>query len=136
MAKLDIDRFIELNAERRDQWHAEGLEPWSGSDYSGAMMGEVGEVAEEVTGLFLLAKLTEHSGHAADTTKKLRRDEGGFRGNNDQRDELRGKLGHELADTFAYLCLLAEHYDVDFAGAVISKFNEVSEKHGFPQRLP
>lgn len=133
---LSINEFIKTSEQRRAEWHGDDTEPWSGADYAGAMMGEVGEVAEEVVALFLLAKLTEVSGHGADTTKKLRRQETGVKGNKDaQYDKLRKKLGDELADTFAYMCLLADHYDIDIAQAIIDKFNEVSVKHGFPQRL-
>lgn len=133
---LTIDHFIEVNKERRAQWHTDDHEPWNGADWAGAMMGEAGEVAEEVLALVGLAFLTQAGGHAADTVKKLRRDETGLKGNRGvEFDELKKKLGFELADTFAYLCLLADHYEIDISQAIIDKFNEVSVKHDFPQRL-
>lgn len=45
-------------------------------------------------------------------------------------------LGEELADVFLYLDLLAGYYGVDLPAAIVKKFNKVSEKQGFPERLP
>lgn len=132
---LTFKAFSEAQLSRAARWHEDDLEPWSGADWSGAMMGEVGEVAEEVVALFLLAKLTEASGHGADTVKKLRRSETGALNIDPEFDVLREKLANELADVFAYLCNLAHHYEIDLAEAVRAKFNEVSEKYDFPERL-
>lgn len=40
-----------------------------------------------------------------------------------------------MADVVCYLDLLATFYGVDLAEAVIRKFNRVSERQGFPDRL-
>lgn len=135
MSDLSLDTFNKAQIARAARWHKDELEPWSGADWSGALMGEVGEVAEEVIGLFLLAQLTKVSGHGADTVKKLRRLETGAEHVGDEFDVLRQKLGAELADVFAYLANLADHYEIDLAEAVKSKFNEVSVKYGFPERI-
>jgi len=132
---LTFATFSKTQVSRAARWHKDDLEPWSGADWSGALMGEVGEVAEEVIGLFLLAQLTKVSGHASDTVKKLRRLETGAEHIGPERDELTKKLGDELGDVVAYLCNLADHYEIDLAEAVKSKFNEVSDKYGFPERL-
>lgn len=44
-----------------------------------------------------------------------------------------GELGAELADTQAYLSLVAEAAGVDLAGATVAKFNVVSERQGWPE---
>lgn len=51
-------------------------------------------------------------------------------------DQLRRHLGHEIADTILYALLLADHYDIDVPSALVEKFNLVSERQGFPERLP
>lgn len=50
--------------------------------------------------------------------------------------QLRIQLGHEIADTILYALLLADHYGIDVAEAVVEKFNLVSVRQGFPERLP
>lgn len=135
MSDLSFNEFQNAQVSRAARWHQDDLEPWSGADWSGAMMGEIGEVAEEMISLFLLARLTEAAGHGADTVKKLRRLETGAEHIGAERDELRKKLGNELADAFAYMSNIANHYDIDLAEAVRGKFNEVSDKYGFPEKI-
>lgn len=49
--------------------------------------------------------------------------------------ELREKATKELADVVIYADLIAARLGVDLGTAVRDKFNEVSEKHGFKQRI-
>lgn len=107
----------EQNSSRAKRWHqADVAGSWSGADWSNAMCGEAGETANVV--------------------KKLRRIECSMPGNRDaSRPELLSKLADEIADTFLYLDLLAEHYGIDIDTAVVKKFNEVSEREHFPERL-
>lgn len=51
-------------------------------------------------------------------------------------DALTRQLGHEIADTILYALLLADHYGIDVPAALVEKFNIVSERQGFPERLP
>jgi len=44
-------------------------------------------------------------------------------------------LADELADVLTYLDLLAAMLNVDLGAAAVSKFNEVSERVGFPDRI-
>ena len=119
VAALTFDRVIAVNVARAKRWHA-GFprdHGWTGADWSNAMCGEAGEVANVV--------------------KKLRRHECGLRGALDPPSaELLTLLGDELADTILYLILLAAKYGVDLPAAVVRKFNVVSERQGFPERLP
>ena len=87
-----------------------GLHGWSLSDWGVALAGETGE--------------------ACDVIKKLNRARDGLSGNKLTTDELQLELAEELADTLAYLDLLAAAAGINLAGAYRQKFNEVSERHG------
>jgi len=104
------------NVPRMERWHA-GADEWSGADWSNAMCGEAGE--------------------AANVVKKLRRRETniGELANTPPEDELRAALADELADVIAYADLLAYHYGINLGDAVAEKFNRVSERNGFPERI-
>jgi NTP pyrophosphatase (non-canonical NTP hydrolase) len=111
--------FAELQAIsviRCLRWHGPDTEQWSGADWSNAMCGEAGE--------------------AANVVKKLRRLETGT-GAQDQptAERLHAMLGEELADVACYLVLVAAYYGIDLGAAVIDKFNAVSEREGFPERI-
>jgi NTP pyrophosphatase (non-canonical NTP hydrolase) len=111
-----LQQLRDLGNSRRDRWHTPDTEPWSGADWSNAMCGEAGE--------------------AANVVKKIRRIETGT-GSHDGPglNDLRAMLADELADTIAYADLLAQHYDLDLRVAIASKFNEVSQREGFPERM-
>lgn len=115
----DPDTLGELRtkgAARCDRWHTPGTEPWTGADWSNAMCGEAGE--------------------AANIVKKLRRIETGTAPQDDNiRTALIIWLGWELADTIAYADLLAQHYGIDLRAAIAEKFNIVSDREGFPERM-
>lgn len=112
--ELTFRELTEKSMSRRDRWHHVDTIPWTGADWSNAMCGEAGE--------------------AANVVKKLRRHETGMP------DVLtvpvlREKLADELGDVVAYLVLLANHYEIDLGVAVARKFNEVSVREGFPEKL-
>jgi len=108
-----------INATRCDRWHKgfpNEVGGWVGSDWSNAMQGEAGE--------------------AGNVVKKLRRMDFELPGNRDlERGYLLNKLGEEIADTFIYLDLLATFYGINLAAEVVRKFNRVSVREGFPERL-
>lgn len=115
---LTFAEVREANLARAKRWHPgfPNDESWNGADWSNAMCGEAGETANVV--------------------KKLRRHESGLTGSLDpSKAELLAMLADEIGDVFAYLDLLASYYGVDLAAAVVSKFNRVSERQGFPERL-
>ncbi|NIR37277.1 MAG: hypothetical protein GWN07_15240 [Actinobacteria bacterium] len=115
-------RFTEVtaaNRNRTERWHPGFPDDneWTVADWSNALCGEAGELANVV--------------------KKLRRYECGLRGPLDpSEDELRAMAGAEIADVYLYLDLLAVKLGVDLPAAVVAKFNRVSERQGFPERLP
>lgn len=114
---LTFRRVIEVNARRCVRWHDPTTDAWTGADWSNAMCGEAGE--------------------AANVVKKLRRHETRTSPQGDPDEAtLRAALGHEIADTILYALLLADHYDIDVPAAIVEKFNIVSERQDFPERLP
>ncbi len=116
MNDLTFSQVAEANRVRCRKWHDPDTEPWTGADWSNAMCGEAGE--------------------AANVVKKLRRCETRTSSPMDPpEDELRRMLGHEIADVLLYAFLLADHYGIEVAPQVVEKFNLVSERQGFPDRL-
>lgn len=114
---LTFVEFRRTNVARCRRWHP-GFpdDAWTGADWSNAMCGEAGE--------------------AANVVKKLRRAELGHPGAVDpDRGRLLDQLADEIGDVFAYLDLLAAHYGIDLAAAAARKFNRISEREGFPERM-
>lgn len=110
---LTFGYIREANRTRCEKWHPEGINSWSSSDWITAITGELGELASLI---------------------KMR---------NRERDNLSGnkfsptdkQIADETADVFMYLDLLAASLDIDLAEAIVSKFNEVSERVGFSDRI-
>lgn len=114
-----FDEVSEINRDRSAQWH-EGGEPWTLADWSNAMCGEAGELANVI--------------------KKIRRIETATHGRYNEQDRaaLVAKAKLEVADVYMYLDLLLEQLDSD-AGmyeVVATKFNITSDEYGFPHHLP
>jgi len=117
VSELRFGLLREMNFTRRNRWHNPDTEPWSGADWSNAMCGVAGE--------------------AANVVKKLRRHETKTSPQGDPSErELRLALADELADVVTYCDLLAAFYGIDLGDAVATKFNRVSIRQGFPERLP
>lgn len=116
---LTFELIHDTNRARCERWHP-GFpddEVWSVADWSNALAGEVGELANVV--------------------KKLRRHECGQQGALDPPvDDLRAQAADEAADVFLYLDLLCTRLGLDLPAAIASKFNRVSERQAFPERLP
>lgn len=132
MSGLQFSSLSLVNRIRARRWHKKfgpGQGDWSGADWSNAMVGEVGEAAEA------FINLVKGSGRAANVVKKLRRAETGHPGILDADLELTRLLGEELADVIIYADLLATYYGLDLGAEVVSKFNAVSEREGFSERL-
>jgi NTP pyrophosphatase (non-canonical NTP hydrolase) len=117
MSALSFDDLRAANVSRRGRWHGPETVPWTGADWGNAMGGEAGE--------------------AQNVVKKLRRIETGMPNDHDGAEpKLLEDLGDELADTIIYADLLAQHYGIDLADAIARKFNAVSLREGYPERLP
>ncbi len=111
---LTFDAFRAANVARCLKWHPAGIASWSPSDWITAVMGELGELASLL--------------------KMRNRERDGLPGN--KFSPTQKQVADELADVFTYLDLLAEVLGVNMATAVVEKFNEVSARVGFPDRLP
>lgn len=110
---LTFDVFRRANVARCIKWHPEGIASWSSSDWLTAVTGELGELASLL--------------------KMRNRERDGLPGNKfSPTDKM---VADELADVLTYLDLLAEVMGVDLGRAAVEKFNEVSERVGFPDRI-
>jgi NTP pyrophosphatase (non-canonical NTP hydrolase) len=113
VADLTFSEFRRANVERCIKWHPAGIASWSPSDWLTAVTGELGELASLL--------------------KMRNRERDGLAGNKfSPTDKM---LADEIADVLTYLDLLAEVLGVDLGRAAVSKFNDVSERVGFPDRL-
>lgn len=118
IAPLSFDEVTATNHARCERWHPgyPGDDEWTIADWSNAMCGEAGELANVV--------------------KKLRRHECGLANAGDPTPgELLTKAASEVADVFLYLNLLATKLGIDMPAAIAAKFNEVSDRQGFPEQL-
>ena len=112
---MGLRYLTQISVSRAMRWHPGGLEEWSLSDWGVALAGEMGELC--------------------DVIKKLNRDLDGAIGNKKTREQLLRDLADEAHDVLAYLVLLCARAEIDLVGASVCKFNQVSERNGFPERL-
>lgn len=122
-----LSRLRQASATRKERWHGPDTDPWSLADWSNAMQGEAGE--------------------AGNVVKKIRRAETGTGPQTwDDVAALIGDLEDEIADTAIYLDLLDHEANrlrrivglpetTDLSQAIANKFNRVSEREGFPERV-
>lgn len=111
--ELTFNAFRQANVARCIKWHPDGIESWSPSEWLTAVTGELGELASLL--------------------KMRNRERDGLMGNKfSPTDKM---VADELADVMTYLDLLAAVLGVNLGTAVVSKFNEVSERVGFPDRI-
>ena len=107
--------FSQINRQRAEIWHPQGLESWSLSDWFTALAGEVGELGNVI--------------------KKLNRERDGISQKQVDSAALRQMAADELADVYTYLDLMAQRLGVPLLPAVVAKFNRISEREGMPQRI-
>ncbi len=110
---LTFAAFREANARRCLRWHPEGIESWSASDWMTAIVGELGELA----GLI----------------KMRNRERDGLPGNKFSPTDK--QIADEAADVLTYLDLFCAMHGIDLGRAAAEKFNEVSQRVGFPDRI-
>jgi len=119
MNDISFIHISAINRARSAMWHEEG-EPWSLADWSNAMCGEAGELANVI--------------------KKIRRIETSTHGRYTEQDRaaLVEKAKLEVADVYLYLDLLLEQLDdhASMPNVVAAKFNITSDEYGFPHKLP
>lgn len=110
-----ISRIAAVSLLRCNRWHPNGINSWSMSDWAVAFAGEVGELCNVV--------------------KKINRVRDGMPGNKESSNELRSMLVAEVADCYLYLDLFAQAADINLYEAIRDKFNAVSARLNFPERL-
>lgn len=113
MSKLTFEEFRAANRVRCLKWHPQGIESWSDSDWITAIVGELGELASLI--------------------KMRNRERDGMQGN--KFSPSKEDIEKEAADVFTYLDLFCERNGIDLGEAAARKFNEVSERVGFPDRI-
>jgi NTP pyrophosphatase (non-canonical NTP hydrolase) len=114
MSDLTFAAFRAANLARCLKWHPQGIGSWSPPDWLTAVTGELGELASLL--------------------KMRNRERDGLPGNKFSPTDK--QIADELADVLTYLDLLAAALDVDLGRATVEKFNEVSARVGFPDRIP
>jgi NTP pyrophosphatase (non-canonical NTP hydrolase) len=110
-----IPHISVVSFARALRWHPKGLDSWSLSDWAVALAGEAGELCNVV--------------------KKLNRVRDSLVGNKETPEELQAALGEEIADVYIYLDLFARRAGLNLEDVIRKKFNAVSERNGFPERL-
>lgn len=120
MESLDLKTLRHANVRRSLEWTGNAN----------------GNVLEKVTGdiLFRSNELGGEAGEAMNFVKKIVRQLNGMKGGMSLNEGKQG-LAKELADVVICADRLAEVFSIDLGAAVIAKFNETSEKHGFNTRL-
>lgn len=113
MNLLTFAQFRAANLNRCQKWHPGGINSWSSSDWLVALTGELGELASLV--------------------KMRNRERDGLPGNKFSPTDR--QIADELADVQTYLDLLAASFGIDLGLATARKFNEISERVGFPDRI-
>jgi len=116
---IDFDRLREVISTRAVRWNPQGIEEWSVNDWLAAMGGEAGE--------------------ALNAGKKHRRILSGIQQSGNVPaglSDAEEKIMEELADVVIYADLVAQRLGRKLEDAIIRKFNSISEREGFPERLP
>lgn len=114
-SQLSFAELRKANVARCLKWHPDGIESWSLADWFAGASGEMGELGGDI--------------------KCLNRCRDGLPGNKKTEAEIRANIPKEIADVIFYLDLLAAREGIDLSAAIRQKFNEVSERVGFPEKL-
>lgn len=119
---LTFRAFASINILRCVRWH--DPKDWSPAEWTNALAGEAGELCN------VTKKILRHDKRI----QQLAVDEG-REYSSGTRAELLQKAANEIADVYTYLDLVAQRLDLDLQSCVVRKFNAVSEREGFPERI-
>lgn len=118
MNDLTFDTLRGINASRSKRWHPDGLNEWSVNDWLTAFGGEAGEALNKgKKHRRILSKMRQHG----NVPTSLR--------------EAEDQIMEELADAVIYADLVATRLGRKLSDAIVVKFNAISEREGFPERL-
>lgn len=115
---LTFEQLRRVSLQRALRWHKGGIEEWSVNDWLVAMGGEAGE--------------------AQNAGKKHRRMLSGLQQHGNVPTSLSDaeeKILEELADVVIYADLVAARLGRSLSDAIVAKFNAVSDREGFPEKL-
>lgn len=127
-AEMTFNRLREANLARVSSFGHGGIQGgWTETQWSNALNGEAGELAEAVLAL----AVSKATGVLANTIKKY--DRQAF--SDATPDELVVQIAEELGDVVIYCDLLAAKLDLDLGHVARLKFNATSDKHGLPHRI-
>lgn len=107
--------YQDASRSRAERWHDGSVDNWSLSQWSNALAGEVGELCGAVK------EYDRKSTGAADKGMSW--------------SEIQESIAEEIADVISYALLVAERADIDALRAFEGKFNAVSAKRGFPEKV-
>lgn len=125
MNRVITENFIKANLTRANRWHNGNLKNWSAAEWGNAIAGEVGEFCNVAKKILRWEKKMQQR-----AVSKLA-DENA----QDEIELLRRMAKSELADIITYCVVTACAMDIDIDKAVRDKFNEISEREGFPERV-
>lgn len=128
LTEILLSRIQAINVDRCSRWHGkEGVNDWNSLEWMGAAAGELGEAANLAKKL----KRFDFNMQQNATIRSLEDTEA-----IDQRAELVRRYGREIAGTMFYLLLAAAREGLDPYEILRDEFNHISEREGFPERLP
>ena len=114
---MRLDEFSRINRIRCEGEYGfkQPLDSWSLSDWMNALVGELCEASDVVE------RLNYHQNSTSDNTAP--------------EETIRQELADKLGDIYTHLDLLAQRADIDLQQAVISRWDLISERIGYPGRL-
>lgn len=118
---LTFDEVTEANISRCNRWHPGGINDWTAERWIVAITGELGEAANALKKLF---RIEDEIQNINEPDRQI-----------STRQEAIDKIAEEIADVFIYLNLFACRLEIDLATEVVRKFNKISERYGFPERI-
>lgn len=116
---LHLSDLAQANRTRAARWHNGDIKEWSVNDWLCAMAGEAGEACNAgKKHRRILSSIQQHGNIPLSL------------------EEAEEKIMEELADTVIYADLVAQRMGKSLSAAIIKKFNAISIREGFPERLP
>lgn len=116
MTELTLEHICRVNRTRCEAWH-KGEEPWTPERWVTAIVGELGEMANNVKKDF----------RARDGSIGILKGE--------TLESLHEEIEKEWADTMLYMLLFADYNNINPSESIRKVFNAKSEQLGFEERL-